>query len=109
LNEIEAPRPASASAIARASRVFVPSRIRLPVAALMDEPSGSLRLDAGTAICTWMVGERCSSSTSSSMPFFRRLSLGFGNLTLRISLETGALFFNWTPVKSVGCCARGAS
>ena len=21
----------------------------------------------------------------------------------------GARFFNWTPVKSVGCCARGAS
>ena len=35
--------------------------------------------------------------------------LGRGNFTLRISFETGALFFNWTPVKSVGCCARGAS
>src|SRR6478735_2411553 len=26
-----------------------------------------------------------------------------------MSLDTGALFFSWTPLKSLGCWARGAS
>ncbi len=109
LKPTDAPSSASVSAMVRASRVLVPRRIRAVVAALMGTPSGSFMLDAGTAMSTWIVGDRCSSSTSSSMPFFSRLSAGRRNFTFRISLDTGALFFSSTPLKSDGCCVRGAS
>src|SRR5688572_4747681 len=79
------------------------------MAVLMGTPWGSLNEDAGTAISTWIVGERCSSSTSRSMPFFSRASEGRRKAMRRTSLDTGALFLSTTPLKSVGCCGAGAS